>query len=381
MRAAAPAARMLYFLLLVSALLIALNYSIRRHFNRLLPDFRIISVHGPLQLRRYPKLTVAEVRVTGGTSLALRSGRQLLDKYFRDEGISRFALPILAEKIDSADSIWSMAAVQHMHTHQHAAQTAHRPHTAHGTGMHMHCTWHCTCTAHGTALHCGRSTIHCMPTMGAMGTCTALWRSCLRYPSPRPPSAPATPDPTPKAETSRPLPRFSRWTWRQRPPQRTRPSSSRSCPRTAPSLATSTGPLARSKWLVGPQLNSLASWGWLFAPTGRAAAPSGPAAQAGKPHRAQRDAAEGAAVSPDSRSPDSASDRAARSKVPHVLDRPVSPDEMLARQKSEMLPLVNELCGELGSSKLSTAAGSKCPRWQCPRSALAPSQGAPGGSG
>ena len=104
---------MLYFLLFLSALLIALNYSIRRHFNRLLPDFRIISVHGPLQLRRYPKLTVAEVRVTGGTSLALRSGRQILDKYFRDEGISRFALPILAEKIDSADSIWSMAAVRH----------------------------------------------------------------------------------------------------------------------------------------------------------------------------------------------------------------------------------------------------------------------------
>ena len=34
---------------------------------------------------------------------------------------------------------------------------------------------------------------------------------------------------------------------------------------------------------------------------------------------------------------------------------------MLARQKSEMLPLVNELCGELGSSKLSTAARSNCP--------------------
>ena len=30
-----------------------------------------------------------------------------------------------------------------------------------------------------------------------------------------------------------------------------------------------------------------------------------------------------------------------------------------------MLPLVNELCGELGSSKLSTAAGSERPRWQC----------------
>ena len=221
-----PAARMLYVLLFVSALLIALNYSIRRHFNRLLPDFRIISVHGPLQLRRYPKLTVAEVRVTGGTSLALRSGRQLLDKYFRDEGISRFALPILAEKIDSADSIWSMSAVRRMHTHRHAAHTAPTAPTAHGTGMHMHCTWHCTCTAHGTA----------------------LWRSCLRYPSPRPPSASATPNPTPKAETSRPLPRFCRWTWRQRPPRRTRPSSSRSCPRTAPSHASSTGPLARSKW-------------------------------------------------------------------------------------------------------------------------------------
>ena len=102
---------MLYILLFVSALLIALLFSIRRHFNRLLPSFRIDSHHGPLQLRRYPKMAVAEVRVTGGTSLALRSGRQLLDKYFRDENISRFALPILAEKLDSADSIWSMAAV------------------------------------------------------------------------------------------------------------------------------------------------------------------------------------------------------------------------------------------------------------------------------
>ena len=62
---------MLYFLLLVSALLIALNYSIRRHFNRLLPEFRIDSHHGPLQLRRYPKLAVAEVR--GGRSLGSES--------------------------------------------------------------------------------------------------------------------------------------------------------------------------------------------------------------------------------------------------------------------------------------------------------------------
>lgn len=52
--------------------------------------------------------------------------------------------------------------------------------------------------------------------------------------------------------------------------------------------------------------------------------------------------------------------------------RPVSPDEMLARQKSEMLPLVNELCGELGSSKLSTAAGSERPRWQLGSCARAP---------
>ena len=66
-------------------------------------------------------------------------------------------------------------------------------------------------------------------------------------------------------------------------------------------------------------------------------------------------------MSPDSRSPDSAGDRAGPSKVPHLLDRPVSPDEMLARQKSEMLPLVNELCGELGSSKLSTRSRVKVP--------------------
>ena len=203
---------MLYFLLLVSALLIALNYSIRRHFNRLLPDFRTISVHGPLQLRRYPKLTVAEVRVTGGTSLALRSGRQLLDKYFRDEGISRFALPILAEKIDSADSIWSMAAVRHVHCTRH-------------------CTRHCTHTAHSlqAARRCGRWTVNCMHTTGTMGACSALRRSCPSYPSPwtspTPNPNPATPDPTPKAEPSRPLPRFCRWTSPRRPPRRTRPSS------------------------------------------------------------------------------------------------------------------------------------------------------------
>ena len=140
---------MLYFLLFLSALLIALNYSIRRHFNRLLPDFRIISVHGPLQLRRYPKLTVAEVRVTGGTSLALRSGRQILDKYFRDEGISRFALPILAEKIDSADSIWSMwrCGTRTAHGTPQTGRTAHRRGDAHAhshMALHVRCVWHCS---------------------------------------------------------------------------------------------------------------------------------------------------------------------------------------------------------------------------------------------
>ena len=34
--------------------------------------------------------------------------------------------------------------------------------------------------------------------------------------------------------------------------------------------------------------------------------------------------------------------------------QPSKRDQMLARQKSEMLPLVNDLCAELGSSKLST---------------------------
>ena len=112
---------MLYFLLFVAGLAIGFVYATRRHFNSLTPAYRLEEQHGPLQVRRYAKMAVAEVRVSGGTSLALRSGTFQLDKYFRDEGISRFALPILAEKIDSADSIWSMAAVRHAHGPRHPA--------------------------------------------------------------------------------------------------------------------------------------------------------------------------------------------------------------------------------------------------------------------
>ena len=102
---------MLYILLLVAGLLIGFICHARRHFSNLVPPCRIDEHHGPLQVRRYPKLALAEVRVSGSTSLALRTGTQLLNKYFRDEQISRFALPMLAEKVDAADSIWTMSVV------------------------------------------------------------------------------------------------------------------------------------------------------------------------------------------------------------------------------------------------------------------------------
>ena len=102
---------MLYFLLFVAGLAIGFIYATRRHFNSLTPAYRLEEQHGPLQVRRYAKMAVAEVRVSGGTSLALRSGTFQLDKYFRDEQIARFALPVMCEKVDAADSIWTVSAV------------------------------------------------------------------------------------------------------------------------------------------------------------------------------------------------------------------------------------------------------------------------------
>ena len=63
---------MLYFLLFVAGLAIGFIYATRRHFNSLTPAYRLEEQHGPLQVRRYAKMAVAEVRVSGGTSLALR---------------------------------------------------------------------------------------------------------------------------------------------------------------------------------------------------------------------------------------------------------------------------------------------------------------------
>ena len=98
---------MLYILLLLAAACIATVHLCRQHFNRRVPPFRLDSMQqNGLQVRRYPKQAVAEVRVSGTPSMALKSGSQLLSKYFRDEHIARFALPLLAEKVDAADSIW-----------------------------------------------------------------------------------------------------------------------------------------------------------------------------------------------------------------------------------------------------------------------------------
>ena len=102
---------MLYILLLLTGLIVGSICHARRHFARLMPPCRIDEQHGPLQVRRYPTLALAEVRVSGSTSLALRTGMKLLNKYFREEQISRFALPLMAEKVDAADSIWTMSVV------------------------------------------------------------------------------------------------------------------------------------------------------------------------------------------------------------------------------------------------------------------------------
>ena len=102
---------MLYILLLLSGALVGFFCHARRHFTRLVPPCRVDESHGPLQVRRYPKMALAEVRVSGSTALALRTGTQLLNRYFREEQISRFALPLLAEKVDAADSIWTMSVV------------------------------------------------------------------------------------------------------------------------------------------------------------------------------------------------------------------------------------------------------------------------------
>ena len=99
----------LILLLGLSAVVVGFVCHARRHFSRLVPTHRVDEQHGKLQIRRYPSLPFAEVRVSGNSSTALKTGTQLLNRYFREEQIGRFALPLLAEKVDAADSIWTMA--------------------------------------------------------------------------------------------------------------------------------------------------------------------------------------------------------------------------------------------------------------------------------
>lgn len=102
---------MLMLLLGLAAIVIGFVCHARRHFSRLVPTHRVDEQHGKLQIRRYPSLPLAEVRVSGNSSSALKTGTQLLNRYFREEQIGRFALPLLAEKVDAADSIWTMAVI------------------------------------------------------------------------------------------------------------------------------------------------------------------------------------------------------------------------------------------------------------------------------
>ena len=108
---------MLYILLLFAATLIGFICHARRHFGKLVPPCRIDETHGSLQVRSYPTLALAEVRVSGTATVALRTGMNLLNRYFREEQIARFALPLLAEKVDAADAIWQMAVVLPMPLH------------------------------------------------------------------------------------------------------------------------------------------------------------------------------------------------------------------------------------------------------------------------
>ncbi len=102
---------MLLVLLFIAALIVGFVCQTRRHFGRLVPPYRVDGQHGVLQVRRYPRLAVAEVRVSGNAQQALSTGSKLLNKYFREEQLARFALPLLAEKVDAADAIWNMAAL------------------------------------------------------------------------------------------------------------------------------------------------------------------------------------------------------------------------------------------------------------------------------
>lgn len=109
-----PARRppMLYLLLLVATAIIGFICQARRHFGRQIPAYRVDEVIGKLQVRRYPTLPVAEIRVSGSSAIvALHAGTKLLNRYFREHQISRFALPLFAEKVDAADAVWTMSAV------------------------------------------------------------------------------------------------------------------------------------------------------------------------------------------------------------------------------------------------------------------------------
>ena len=98
---------MLIIAILVAVAFFTAWHKTRLHFNGRLPAFRLESTQqNGLQVRRYPSAVVAEVRVSGTASGALHSGYMVLNKYFRDERIGRYALPVLAEKVDAADSIW-----------------------------------------------------------------------------------------------------------------------------------------------------------------------------------------------------------------------------------------------------------------------------------
>ena len=102
---------MLYLLLFLAAVLVSFIGMTRRHFSQIVPPYRVEQRCGILQVRRYPKVAVAEIRVSGSASASMRQATAALNRYFRENRIARFAMPLLAEKVDAADSIWAVSAV------------------------------------------------------------------------------------------------------------------------------------------------------------------------------------------------------------------------------------------------------------------------------
>ena len=183
----------------------------------------------------------------------------------------------------------------------------------------------------------------------------ALRCATLRYPAL--PCATLRLRPSPSA-----LPRFCRWTWPRRHPRRTRPSGSGSFPRTAPSHATSTGtqhgPLMVAGAAGGGRPRTTAGLLGLRSPQPHpGCSRDAPRSASGPIGRRQRPAV--SRLSPEPTPPSRAF--GGPFSTDWLTCRPVSPDEMLARQKSEMLPRSTSCAASWAAASSARQQGQSAP--------------------